>query len=306
MHKLLLLTKSKDLQVYKNYLNAATLPDLEIVEEPDQEVDMVFGEPNLIRPVLASLPSLKWVQATWAGVEPLLDPSLIRNYTLTNARGVFGGLMTEYVFAYLLMHERKILERLAAQHDHRWEPALTGTLRGKTIGLLGVGSIGSHLAESARYFGMHVRGFTFKSENCPFVDKYYHSQNLLDFASDLDVLVNVLPNTPLTKNIIDANLLAQLPKHAILINAGRGSAVNESALIEALKQGNLAMAVLDVFTQEPLPSDHAFWQAPNLIITSHTAAPSFPHDIANIFIDNYQAYRQGKPLKYQVNFESGY
>ncbi|MCX6080402.1 MAG: D-2-hydroxyacid dehydrogenase [Chloroflexi bacterium] len=306
MHKLLLLTKDKDREAYGRYLRAAALPELEIASSSMPDIDLVFGEPNLIREVLPDLPALRWAQATWAGVDPLLDPSLRRDYILTNARGVFGGLMSEYVFGYLLMHERKILQRLAAQKQSRWEPSLTGTLRGKTIGLLGVGSIGAHLAESAQHFGMRVHGYTRNSETSPQVDRYYHGAELLSFASQLDVLVSTLPNTNETRKIVSASLLEALPEQAIFINAGRGSAVDEAALIDALKRGRLAGAVLDVFEQEPLPAEHPFWQTKNLFITSHTAAPSFPQDIASLFIDNYRAYIEGKPLKYQVSFELGY
>lgn len=306
MHKLLILTNNKDREAYIKRFEAANLPLLDIVASATTDVDLVFGEPNLIRDDLTKLPALKWAQATWAGVEPLLDPALRRDYILTNAGGVFGGLMSEYVFGYLLLHERKILQRLEAQRQSKWEPSLTGTLRGKTIGLLGVGSIGAHLAETARHFGMVVRGYTRGSETSAHVDRYYHGADLLAFAAGLDVLVSVLPNTLETRKIVNAELLATLPSNAIFINAGRGSAVDETALLDALNHGKLAEAVLDVFEQEPLPPEHPFWHAKNLFITSHTAAPSFPQDIASVFIENYLYYVDGKPLKYQVDFELGY
>ena len=306
MPKLLILTKDRDRDPYIFQFKAANLPGLEIVDSIGSDVELVFGEPSLISDVLSNLPALKWVQATWAGVEPLLAPSLRRDYILTNARGVFGGLMSEYVFGYLLLYERRILLRLEAQKQCRWEPALTGSLRGKTIGLLGVGSIGAHLAETARHFGMFVRGYTRNSETSSYVDRYYHGSDLLAFATGLDVLVNVLPNTSETHKIVDARLLAALPPHALFINVGRGSAVDETALLNALNNDRLAAAVLDVFEQEPLRPEHPFWRAKNIFITSHTAAPSFPDDIARIFIENYLNYLNGKPLKYQVNFELGY
>jgi Phosphoglycerate dehydrogenase and related dehydrogenases len=227
MHKLLILTNNKDREAYIKLFETANLPFLDIVASATIDVDLVFGEPNLIRDVLTKLPALKWAQATWAGIELLLDPALRRDYILTNAGGVFGGLMSEYVFGYLLLHERKILQRLEAQRQSKWEPSLTGTLRGKTIGLLGVGSIGAHLAETAKHFGMIVRGYTRNSETSPHVDRYYHGENLLAFAAGLDVLVSVLPNTLETRKMVHAELLATLPSNAIFINAGRGSAVDE-------------------------------------------------------------------------------
>lgn len=303
MPKLRILSKHED--EYNNLIEAAHLPDLEILPTPGLDANIIFGEPNLIRDSLASFPALAWVQASWAGVEPLLDSALRRDYILTNARGVFGLLMAEFVFGYLLLHERKILQRLAAQKEQRWDATPTGTLRGKTIGLLGVGSIGAELARAAKSFSMTVRGFTRASESCPDVNEYFHT-DLPAFASGLDYFVSVLPNTAETRHIIDRKVLHALPKHAIFVNVGRGSAVDESALVETLKTGSIAGAVLDVFEQEPLPAEHPLWSTPNTFITSHTSAPSFPQDIANLFIENYRLYIEGKPLKYVVDFENGY
>lgn len=307
-HKLLLL--SKQASDYRAILEDARLPGLEIVSGEGQphptDCDIAFGEPNLLREALPRLPGLRWTQSTWAGVEPLLDPALRRDYTLTNARGVFGGLISEFVLAYLLLHERKILQRMAAQKEQRWDAALTGTLRGKTIGLLGVGSIGAELARTAKFFGMTVRGYTKSSETSKHVDRYYHGSGIVDFASGLDYLVCVLPNTPATRRIVDAELLAQLPPHALFINVGRGSAVDEPALIQALETGAISGAVLDVFEQEPLPARHPLWTVKNLIVTSHTSAPSFPAEIARVFIENYRRYIAGAPLEHVVDFERGY
>jgi len=304
MHKLLILSKNENR--YRPLIEKARLPDLTIESNPTPEIDVVFGEPNLIKDALASLPALNWVQANWAGVEPLLDPAASRNYILTNARGVFGGLMAEYVFGYLLAHERKIFKRAQAQAAKQWENSLTGRLRGKTIGLLGVGSIGAEVARTANFFGMTVRGYTRDSETSADVDTYFHGKDLSEFAKGLDYLVGILPNTVDTRRIINRDLLSTLPSHAILINVGRGSTVDEEALLEALNQNKIAGAVLDVFEQEPLPKTHPFWTAPNLLMTFHTSAPSLPEDIAEIFIENYKLFIEGKPLKYQVDFEKGY
>jgi len=304
MPKLLILSQYID--DYGRFVKTSKLPDLEVMTTPTPDCEIAFGEPTLIREILPALPALKWVQSTWAGVEPLLDPALRRDYILTNARGVFGPLMSEFVFGYLLLHERKILQRLEAQKQGKWDDTLTGTLRGKTIGLLGVGSIGAHLAGTARHFGMSVRGYTRGSETSKQVDRYYHGVDLLEFASGLDYLVSVLPNTRETHKIVNPELLSVLPSSAFFINVGRGGAVDDLALIEALETDKLAGAVLDVFEQEPLPLEHPFWQTKNLFITSHTSAPSFPQDITGIFVENYKLFIEGKPLKYKVDFEKGY
>ncbi len=268
--------------------------------------DLALGEPSLIAGVLPQLAGLRWVQATWAGVEPLLAPELRRDYVLTNARGVFGGLMSEYVFGYLLAHERLIFSRHASQQAGRWDRTPPGTLRRKRIGLLGVGSIGAVLAHTAKCFGMHVHGYTRASEDCPDVDAWFHGDDLERFASGLDYLVCVLPHTPATRELVGARLLGALPQHAIFVNPGRGQVVDEEALADALQSGRLAGAVLDVFHEEPLPPYSAFWRLPNVLITGHTAALSFPEDIAPVFIDNYRRLRAGEALNYQVDFERGY
>ena len=303
MSKLLILSRDSD--EYKRLIEAAQLPNLEFATE-SQKADIVLGEPKLIRDALPSLPALKWVQSIYAGVEPLVDPSQRYDYVLTNARGVFGALMSEYVFAYLLFLEKKILERIDTQESRQWQRSESGVLRGKTIGLLGVGSIGAYLAGTAKHFKMRVRGFTQESETSKEVDEYFHGTDLLRFADRLDYLVCVLPRTSDTNKIVDANVLHALPAHAIFVNVGRGNAVDESALVSALNNGELAAAVLDVFDKEPLPEEHPFWTTPNLYMTFHTSAISYPEDITKLFIENYQLYMEGEPLKYIVDFEKGY
>jgi len=313
MSQVLILTRNPE--EYRLLIESAGLPALEALAEAKtpaealalgDDFDIVFGDPGLIRGVLPGLPHLRWVQSIWAGVEPLLDLGLRRDYLLTNARGVFGGLISEFVFSYLLLHERRIFQRYQSQQDTRWDNSITGTLSGKTIGLLGVGSIGTVLAVTAKHFGLSVRGYTRSSESCPDVDVYYHGPGLGDFASGLDYLVNVLPNTTLTRHIVDASLLGRLGDRAVLINAGRGAAVDEPALADALQNGSLAMAVLDVFEQEPLPPAHPFWHTPNLYMTFHTSAPSLPADLSRLFIENYRRYVGGQPLLHVVDFERGY
>ena len=303
MPRLIILCRDAD--EYRKRIENARLPDLEIVAEHAQ-ADIVLGEPKSIRDALPGLSQVKWIQAIYAGVEPLMDPAQRRDYVLTNARCVFGELMSEYVFGYLLFLEKKMLERIRTQQAREWRRTESGILRGKTLGLLGVGSIGAHLAGTAKHFGMNVRGFTRLSEASKQVDRYYHGNELLKFAEGLDYLVSVLPRTRDTDKIVDEELLNALPDHAVFINVGRGNAVDEPALVKALHEGRIAAAVLDVFEQEPVPKEHPFWSTPNLYMTYHTSAISYPEDITRLFVENYQLYIQGKPLKYGVDFERGY
>jgi phosphoglycerate dehydrogenase-like enzyme len=303
MPTLLILASNAD--EYTQLIESNHLPNLEFTAEP-ADCDIVLGEPGLIADMLPRLHNLQWVQAIYAGVERLIDPVLPHDYILTNARGVFGELMSEFVFGYLLSHEKKIFKRHQAQQAKKWNRTESGMLRGKTLGLLGVGSIGSHLAGTAKHFSMSVHGFTRNSASCADVNIYYHEPHILKFAQGLDYLVSVLPRTRDTNKIVNASLLDALPSHAIFINVGRGNAVDEPALVAALKQSKIAAAVLDVTENEPLPEDHPFWTTPNLLLTFHTSAISYPDDIVKLFIENYDRFMAGEPLKYQVNFERGY
>jgi phosphoglycerate dehydrogenase-like enzyme len=312
MHRALILTKYPG--EYQRLIEAEQLPDLELFATSDVteglaragDSAVVLGDPARVVQALPHLTGLRWVQLSWAGVEPMLDPALRRDYVLTNIRGVFGPLMSEYVFGYLLAHERKIVPRLEAQREGHWDTTLPGTLQGKTIGLVGVGSIGAHLAATAKHFGMQVRGFTRRSADCRHVDAYFHGDDKAAFASGLDYLVAVLPNTQGTRRIVDAAMLEALLPHAVIVNAGRGDTLDLDALVSALNRGRLAAAILDVFPEEPLPPEHVLWRTPRVIITSHTAAPSFPADIVSVFADNYRRFARGEELAHRVDFEKGY
>jgi phosphoglycerate dehydrogenase-like enzyme len=315
MHTLLIL--SRHARDYRALVEAAELPELAVIafSDPAEAValaasfDLAFGEPSLLCQVMPGLTSARWIQSTWAGVEPLLNPALRRDYVLTNARGVFGPQMCEYVFAYMLARERLVFEKRASQAEGRWDAAPPSRLRGKQLGLLGVGTIGADLARMAKQFGMRVKGYTRASEDSADVDEYFHGSLTAAgarFAADLDYLVSVMPDTSATRHAVGDALLRALPPRAVFINPGRGGVVDETTLAAALQEGRLAGAVLDVFQTEPLPADHVFWRLPNVLITSHTAALSAPADIAPIFIDNYRRLLCGEPLRYRVDFERGY
>jgi phosphoglycerate dehydrogenase-like enzyme len=311
-HNLLIL--SEDFEEYKRLIGQEKLTGLSIqaswhedeVVRKCKACDLVFGEPSRVSKVVNQIPGLTWVQTTWAGVEPLLRPGLRRDYILTNARNVYGPMMSEYVFGYLLAIERQIVSRWQSQCAGKWDGTTPGSLRGKLLGLVGVGTIGHYLADTARHFGMRVYGYTRRSESCSVVERYFHGDETFAFASDLDYLVCSLPETEHTKRLVDAAFLSALPEKAWLLNIGRGSSIDETALVEVLTNHSIAGAILDVFSQEPLPSGHPFWSTPNTFITCHTAARNYLPDIASLFIENYRRFIAGQPLLYQVDFDHGY
>ena len=309
-----LLILSKNAEAYLELIKAYKLPNLKIIalseaEEAKikgRECRMVLGEPGLIHPILPYLTKLEWIQSTWAGIKPFLRAGYRKDYQLTGVKEIFGPQMSEYVFSYMLEHEKRVRTYRQSQAQKVWDTRLPGQLKGKTIGLMGVGSIGAHLAQTAKHFQMHTKGYTYRSTDCAWIDDYYHGQQLLEFVRDLDYLVSTLPDTGNTTHLINHTVLKAMKASAILINIGRGNAIDEEALVDALNQQTIGGAVLDVFQEEPLRKDHPLWQTPNTTITAHISAVSYPEDITPIFINNYHRFINSQPLTYLINFERGY
>lgn len=281
------------------------------------QINWLLSEPDLVVSLLPHLPGLKWCQSTWAGVEVILGthhaqggalvPLALPNYVLTNVRGVFGSLMAEYVLAYCLAHEREVLACHQAQTERLWlNHAGLGVIRGKTMLILGAGSIGAEMARMMAFMGVRVLAVVGTVREIEGASEVGTFAELPCFLPQADYVVNVLPNTDATQNLIDALFLKKMAAHALLINVGRGQAVVDADLIEALQNRTIAGAVLDVCRTEPLPQTHGFWTAPNLVLTFHTAAPSLPDDVFGIFHTNYLRFVAGEKLLHVVDFERGY
>lgn len=270
------------------------------------EINLVIGDPPLLAPLLERLPKLTWVQSTFAGVNALCQPELRSDYLLTNLKGVFGPLMSEYVFAYILALERGLLRAHQQQIQQVWQPFPYRSLAGVKIGIAGLGNIGQHLASTAKHFSMYVKGLKTSSAVVPKVDELYTLPELATFLRDLDYLVITLPATARTYHLFNAAALAQLKPETVLINVGRGSVVDQVALTQSLKAKQLRAAVLDVFAEEPLAATDPLWSLDNVYLTPHQAAVSFPIDVVKIFVHNYQRFQQGQTLDYLIDFQKGY
>lgn len=266
---------------------------------------VLFGNPGMIAPVLDRLHDVEWIQSSWAGVTPLIDHQR-RDYQLTGVKDVFGPQMSEYVLGYLLAHELRILERKRQQDDRQWFREHSGMLEGKTIGILGTGSIGAHVAGTARAFGMRVLGLSRTGSPVAGFDHVSQTQQIDSFIRECDYLVSTLPQTPGTDHLLNEQTLASAREGAVFINVGRSNVIDDDALISALESGRLGGAVLDVFDEEPLPEDSPLWEAPNLLITAHISAISHPLLLVPIFVDNFRRFASGKPLKHVIDFAAGY
>ena len=270
------------------------------------DCDLWLGQPDLLAPLLREGLRPQWLQSTWAGITPLLAEGLPRGYCLTRAVGIFGQVMAEYVLGHLLAHERRLFARLAAQVEQRWDHRLPRSLRGRRVLVVGCGDIGQAVANFLQPFGVELCGVASQArEQAPFVEVV----GLVDLPRLIawaDYVINLLPDTPATRDLYDARLLAHFRADAVLINAGRGVAVVDADLVAALEQNKLAAAVIDVCREEPLPPGHAFWTAPRLLLTAHSSAPTDPLLMSELFIDNLRRWQAGEALRGEVDFARGY
>jgi phosphoglycerate dehydrogenase-like enzyme len=279
---------------------------LEALRAQAGDCDVWLGQPDLLAPLLREGLRPHWLQSTWAGITPLLAQGLPRDYRLTRAVGIFGQVMAEYVLGHMLAHELRLFARLAAQVEQRWDHRLPRSLRGRRVLVVGCGDIGQAVANFLQPFGVELRGVASQTrEQAPFVEV----ADLVDLPRLIawaDYVINLLPDTPATRDLYDARLLAHFRADAVLINAGRGVAVVDADLVAALEQNKLAAAVIDVCREEPLPPGHAFWTAPRLLLTGHSSAPTDPLLMSELFIDNLRRWQAGEALRGEVDFARGY
>ncbi len=309
-----LLILSRSAAVYADLIDRLRFPDLEVIacRSADEAAPylgrctIVLGEPAPIARVVMRAKKLTWVQSTYAGVEELLRPGARSDYILTGVKGIFGPFMSEYVIGYILALERHFFTAYRNQLDRSWRHLPYKGLRGRLIGICGLGSIGRHLARTAGHFGLRVWGYRRTARPVPEAEQVFSGPEFGRFLSQPDFIVNILPSTPATVGLFDESAFRTMKPTAVLINIGRGDAVVEKALIRALQQGVIGGAVLDVFEQEPLPAESPLWSLPNVLITPHNSAFSFPADIVKVFADNYRRFSKGEPLLYRVDFERGY
>ncbi len=266
---------------------------------------------------LARASRLRWVHTSAVAVETLCLPELFaRGIAVSNTRGVQAVPIAEHVMAVLLALAKQIPFVLENQQQARWAQnefvtdRLPRLLKGRTLGLVGVGTIGSEIAKRAEAFGMRVIAMRRRPAYgvIGHVERVYGIADLSDFLGQCHALVVAAPLTPETLGLMGAEQFAQLPKGAVVINVGRAKIIDTDALIDALTRGHLGGASLDVFPQEPLPADHPLWTTPNVILTPHTSGFRHGHwdEVVELYGDNIERWLKGEPLKYRIEPELGY
>ena len=259
--------------------------------------------------VLPAMPKLRWAQVMTAGVEEWLAlPDLPPRLTLTCARGTHAESMPENIIGALLYVAKPYAAAVANQKRGTWVRTVAQPLSGKTLGILGLGAIGQHVARIASALGLRVIGTRRRPEPVPNVAKVLPAERTPEVLAESDFVLLLLPATPETDNFINAERLAMMKPGAWLLNFGRGHVIKDDELIAAVKAQKIAGAVLDVFRQEPLPAEHPFWTTEGIIVLPHIGGPHPQRDrfVARLFADNLGRFLDDKPLKEVVDRKTGY
>ena len=272
----------------------------------DAEVFFGFHPPEIFR----EAKKLRWIQFTAAGLDQLLDAELVeRGLLITNASGVHAPQVVETAWALTMALARRLPKYLRNQKDHRWEPDSHYDLAGSTVGIVGLGGIGRRYARIAAAFGMRVKAVDpHRSTPVDGVESVWGMNRLDELLQQADVVLISCPYTQETQHLIDRGRLRMMKRTAILVNIARGGIVEEEALMEALRAGQIAGAGLDVCETEPLPAESPLWDVPNLIITPHCAGLSTQRAdrLTQFFCQNLSRYVDGKPLVNLIDPQRGY
>ena len=296
-------------------------------EDRATNAEIIYTYGNLPTPEIA--PNLRWVQLHSAGINHIIDqPFWNSDILFTTASGIHAPNMAQYALTQILAWAHRVpawfkIKNEVAWPKNRWDTFLPTELRGQTLGIIGYGSIGRELARLAKNFGMtilatkrdarHIKdtGYILPDTGDPEGDlpnRIYPGEATRSMVSECDYIVNTLPDTEKTHHLFNEDLFHAMKPSAFFINIGRGGTVNEKDLIRALKKGWIAGAGLDVFEEEPLPTESPLWQFENVILTPHTSGftPLYDERATDLFAENLRRYLRGKLLVNLVNRETGY
>ena len=256
-----------------NPKNSVTLIDHHSKAEPHIEqadVLITFG-PMMAEHVLENANRLKWIQALGTGVDGITNRAALKDQvTVTNLHGIHGPPVSEAALSMMFAHSRGMITNFRNQQNAVWEKRIPPSLlKGKTVTIFGIGVISTDLAPKCKALGMRVLGISSTLRPVAGFDEVFSREHALNAISQADYLVLLTPYTPETHHIVNVKTFSVMKKTSYMVNLARGGVVDESALIDALKNGQIAGAALDVFSQEPLGSESPFWSMPNVIVTPH-------------------------------------
>ena len=303
------------IQSIKPGVRVQVTKDREQIARESDEIRIAAGNlPTDLIELLLRGKNFRWYQQWGAGVNWLMQsPQAIRkDFILTNASGVHAIPISEHIFALVLAFARGLPHAIRSQMHKQWS-GLEGRdifeLAGKTMLLVGTGAIGARTAGLATALGMRVWGIRRNPEQpLEGVEAMYSPGQILDLLPEVDFVVLTVPLTPETQGMIGRAELKAMRSSAYIVNIGRGNTIEQDALVQALQEGWIAGAGLDVFESEPLPEESPLWDMPNVIVTAHYAGstPHYHERAMGIFLDNLRRYVAGEPLRNVVDKELGY
>jgi len=289
----------------------AELPEAEIRVHPDVGDPAGIDYALVWKPppgLLAALPNLKAILSLGAGVDALLaDPTLPGGVPL--ARLVDPGLtvgMTDYVCWQVLAAHRRAADYRAQQARVRWRPLAEALAPERRVGVMGLGELGADAARMLAALRFDVAGWSRSAKSIPGVACFSGAEGLAEFLARTEILVCLLPLTPQTAGVLDADLFARLPRGAHVINAGRGGHLVDTDLLAALDSGQVSTAALDVFHDEPLPAVHPFWRHPRVTVTPHVASVTHARSAARTIAADIRRLEAGQPPAHPVDRRRGY
>jgi glyoxylate/hydroxypyruvate reductase A len=265
----------------------------------------------LLEHLPAEAPCLKFIFLTHAGVDALAgaEDRIPPDVVVLNNSGVHGRKAAEYALMAVLMIANELPYFVERQQKKTWAKRVCTSVQGRRATIVGLGSIGSAVAEKFHALGIRNIGVRTRAGDHPYCENVIATETIDSILFDTDYLVMSCPLTPRTAGMLDRRRIALMPKHAAVVNVGRGELIEQDALLDALDDGRLAGAVLDVFVPEPVPPEHRLWSTRNLLMTPHVSAADpatyISHSL-DILFDNLRCLREGRPLPNQVDFVRGY
>jgi len=273
--------------------------------------DVVFGF-VIPRGVLTLAPHVRWIATPATGIDHLRGTGVLEaSIPVTTVGGLFGPIIAEHVFAVMLAFAKRLPHFAAQQRTRTWQMSRVAALESRTVGLVGVGAIGSAVAVRAKAFGMRTIGVGRsdpRGRSVAGVDRLVGRDGLGALLAESDWVVVAAADTPETRGMIGAAELAAMKPGAVLVNVARGSLVDEAALVNALRTGRIGGAALDVFASEPLPAESQLWELPNVLVTPHIATnvPEYLARAVERFAANVRRFLAGEPLLDQIDRRRGY
>lgn len=262
--------------------------------------------------LLEMTPNLKWAHSLWVGIDKLLTPEFKAGaIPLTNARGAYSKSLAEFCILGILFQAKNVRRLLRQEAAAHWEKFDSTEIYGQTLGIIGYGDIGKEIAKRGHGMGLKVHAMRrnpAQSAGDPLLEKSYGPDQLHEMLAVCDYVALALPQTADTVGVIGAKEFAAMKRTAVVLNVGRGTAINEADLVAALQNGTIHSASLDVFETEPLPKSSPLWAMDNCFISPHTAdnTHTWLDDSTRIFLENFKLYAAGQPLRNIVDKQAGY